>query len=79
VHLVFDLLQATERGQRRLVYRRAWFEVNVLVQEAKLHVARAHYVAAIRCFFTSDETKDRALAGAVSTNEPNVFAGVHLE
>jgi hypothetical protein len=79
VHLVLDLLQATERGQRRFVDCRAWFEVNVLVQEAQLNVARAHDVAAIRCFFTSDETKDRALAGAVSTNEPNVFAGVHLE
>jgi hypothetical protein len=48
VHLVFDLLQMAKCGECRLVDRRAWFEMNVLVQEAKLHVARAHHVAAIR-------------------------------
>ena len=79
VHLMFDLLQTAKRSQRRLVDRRAWFEVNVLVQQAQLHVPRAHNVATIRCFFTSDETKDRALAGAVSTDQSNVFAGVHLK
>ena len=79
VHLMFDLLQTTKRGERRLVDRRARFEMNVLVQQAQLHAARAHHVATIRCLFTSDEPKDRALAGAVSTYKSNVLAGVHLE
>ena len=48
VHLVFDLLQMTKRRERRLVDRRAGLEVNVLVQQAELHAARAHHVAAIR-------------------------------
>ena len=33
VHLMFDLLQAAKRSERRLVNRRAGFEVNVLVQQ----------------------------------------------
>ena len=58
---------------------RARLEVNVLVQQAQLHAARADHVAAIRCLITSDETEDRALAGAVSTYKSDVFSGVHLQ
>jgi hypothetical protein len=79
VHLVFDLLQPTKRSERRLVNRRAGLEVNVLVQQAQLHSARAHHVATIRCLITSDETKDRALAGAVSAYQSDVFARIHLQ
>lgn len=57
----------------------AGFEVNVLVQEAELDAARTHNIAAIRRLITSDETKDRALAGAVSTDESDVFARIHLQ
>jgi hypothetical protein len=52
--------------------------MNVLVQQAQLHAARANHVAAIGRLLTSDKTKDSALTGAVPTNKSNVFAGIHL-
>jgi hypothetical protein len=61
------------------VDRRARLEVHVLVQQAELHVTSAHDIAAIRSFITSDETKDRTLARAVSADEPNMFAGIYLQ
>jgi len=59
--------------------RRSRLEVNVLVQQAQLDATRADYVAAIRRLFTSDETKDRALSGAVSAYKSYVFSRVYLE
>lgn len=59
--------------------RRAGFEVNVLVQQAQLYAAGAHDVAAIRGFVVSDETEDRALAGAVSPDQSNVLSGIDLQ
>ena len=59
--------------------RRSRLEVNVLVQQTQLHATRAHHVAAIRGLFTSDETEDRALAGAVSAYKSYVFSRVHLQ
>jgi hypothetical protein len=76
---MFNLLQTAERRKRRLMDRRSGLEVNVLVQQAQLHAARADHVAAIRCLFTSDKAEDRALAGAVSTYKSDVFSGVHLQ
>jgi hypothetical protein len=61
------------------VDRRAGLEVNVLVQQAETHTTRTHDVATIGALFTSDETKDRALAGAVSTYESDVFTGIDLQ
>jgi hypothetical protein len=52
--------------------------MDVLVQEAQLHAARADDVAAIRCFIAPHETEDRALTGAVAADESGVFAGIHL-
>ena len=59
--------------------RRSRLEVYMLVQQAQLNTSRADYVATIRSLITSDETEDRALAGAVSTYKSNVFSGVHLQ
>jgi hypothetical protein len=53
--------------------------VNVLVQQTQFDSARAHDVTTIRGFITSDETKDRALTGAVATYQPNVIARIHLQ
>src|SRR5262249_34864671 len=78
VHLVFDLLQTSECGESRFMNGRAWFEVNVLVQQPEFYAARANHVTAISGFLSSNETKDGALAGAVATDEANVLAGVHL-
>src|SRR5215510_7245430 len=78
VHLVFDLLQTSERSESRLMNGRTRFEMNVLVQQAEFHSARANHVAAIGGFLGSDETKDGALAGAVATDKSDVLAGVHL-
>jgi len=58
---------------------RAGLEVDVLVQEPELHATRAYDVATIRRLIASDETKDRALAGAVAADEPNVLAPVDLQ
>jgi hypothetical protein len=78
VHLVLDLLETPEGRERRLMHRRTRFEVNVLVQEAQTKATRAHDVAAIRRLVTTDETKDRALAGAVSPYQSDVFSGIYL-
>jgi hypothetical protein len=78
VHLVLDLLETAEGRKRRLMYRRAGFEVNVLVQEAETQATRAHDVTAIRRLVAADETEDRALAGAVSTYKSDVFSGINL-
>ena len=52
--------------------------MNVLVQQAETKAAGAHYVAAIRRLVTTDETEDRALAGAVSPDKSYVFSGIYL-
>ena len=59
--------------------RRAGFEMYVLVQEAELYAACAHDVAAIGGFVVSDETKDRALAGAVPSDKSDVLSGIDLQ
>jgi len=59
--------------------RRTGFEVNMLVQQAQLQSTRTDHVATIRGLITSDETKDRALAGAVSTDESDVFSSIYLQ
>jgi adenylosuccinate lyase len=78
VHLVLDLLQPTKGSESRFVDCRTGFEVDVLVQQAELHVTGADDVAAIRSVIASDETKDRALASAVATDESDVLARVYL-
>ena len=50
----------------------------MLVQQAQTNAARAHDIAAIGRLITSDETEDRALAGAVSTDKSDVFSGIDL-
>jgi hypothetical protein len=52
--------------------------MNVLVQQTELHATSANHVAAIRRLLASDETKDRALARAVATDESDVLARVYL-
>jgi hypothetical protein len=79
VHLVLDLLETAKRSERRLMDRRAGLEVNVLVQQAEFHATGTHDVAAIRCLIASDETKDRALSGAVAADKTDVFTGIHLQ
>jgi hypothetical protein len=53
--------------------------VDVLVQQSQLHAARTDHLASISRFFTSDESEDRSLAGAVSPDEPHMFAGIDLQ
>jgi hypothetical protein len=48
MHLVFDLLQTSKGGKRRLMNGRTRLEVNVLVQQTKLHSARTYDVTTIR-------------------------------
>jgi hypothetical protein len=79
VHLMFDLLQTTESRERRLMDRRAGLEVHVLVQQTELYAAGANNVAAIRGVFTSDETEDGALAGAVSAYQSGVLSRINLQ
>ena len=59
--------------------RRTGLEVHVLVQQTQTHTTRTHDVATIGGLFASDETKDRALARAVSTYESDVFTGIDLQ
>jgi hypothetical protein len=76
---MFDLLQTTKRRQGRFMHRRSRLEMDVLVQQSELHSTRADHLASIRCLFTSDETEDRAFAGAVATDQSDVFAGIDLQ
>jgi hypothetical protein len=68
MHLVFDLLQTAERGERGFVNCRSLFEMDVLGQQPKLQTARAHHLAPVRSFFSGDQTEDRSLAGAIPAN-----------
>lgn len=61
------------------MYGRTGFEVNMLVQQAELQTTRAHNVAAIGRLVTSDESKDRALAGAIATHKSDVLAWIDLQ
>jgi len=79
VHLMFDLLQTSKCGERRLMNCRAGLEVNMLVQQTEFHSARAHDVATICRFITSDETKDRALTGAVAAYKSDVLTRIDLQ
>jgi hypothetical protein len=53
--------------------------VYVLVQQTQTHPTRTDHVATIRSLFTSNETEDRALAGAISTDKSDVFTGIDLQ
>src|ERR1700754_4633061 len=79
MHLMFDLLQTPEGCQRRFMNRRTGLEVNVLIQQTQFHSTSAHNISTIRRFITSDETKDRALTGAIAAYEPNVLTRIHLQ
>jgi hypothetical protein len=59
--------------------RRSGLEVYVLVQQAELKGARAHYVATIRYLIASDKTEDRTFSSAVSAYKSYVFSRVYLE
>src|SRR6185503_8168052 len=72
VHLVFDLLQPAKRRQRRLMHGRSRLEVHMLVQQAQLYATRTDHLAAIGRLLTSDQSKDRALPGAVAADKPDV-------
>ena len=74
VHLVLNLLETAESGERRLVDGRAWFEMNVLVQQPELNAARPDDVAAVGGFVKPDEAEDRALAGAVAADQSDLVA-----
>jgi hypothetical protein len=61
MHFVFDLLQVTERRQRRLVDSGTWFEMNMLREQAESNALGFDDVAAIRLLFVIDETEDGRL------------------
>jgi hypothetical protein len=79
VHLMLNLLQATERSEGRLMNSRAVFKLYVLVQESESNSFRAHDVASICGFFARHETKDGSFARTVATNETDVFTGIYLQ
>jgi hypothetical protein len=75
---MFNLLETAKRSQRRFMDRRARLEMYVLVQETQTNATRAHDIATICRLVISDETEDRALAGAVSADKSDVFSGIYL-
>ena len=79
VHLVFDLLQVTESGERRFVNGGAGFKVNVLRKQTQTRPTRTNHLTSVRRFFSVDETKDGCLAGAVASYQSHVFAGIYLQ
>ena len=58
---------------------RAGLEVNVLVQQTEFDSARTHDVTPVRRFIASDETKDRALTGAVAAHKSDVLTRIYLQ
>ncbi len=79
VHLVFDLLESSERGQSRLMHCGARLEMNMLREQAELQSACADNITAIRSLFTSDQTEDCGLARAVPADQAHMFAGINLQ
>ncbi len=79
VHLVFDLLQASEGGKRRFMHRRSFFKMNMLRQQTKFQSARAHNFAVIGRLLAGHEAKNCCLAGAISTDQTHMLAGIDLQ
>jgi len=79
VHLVLNLLQPAEGSQSRLMNRRSGFEVNMLVKPTKFDDAGTHHLATVSSLLSSHQPEDRALAGAISTDKADVFAGIDLQ
>ena len=53
--------------------------MNMLIQKTQADAARFYYVAAVRRFFCAYQSKDCALAGAISSYKSDMFAGVDLQ
>jgi hypothetical protein len=52
--------------------------VYVLSEQAEMTTS-AHQVSAVGSLFTAHQAKDRSLAGAVASDQPNVFARIYLQ
>jgi len=79
VHLVLNLLQVTKRRKRGFMNSRSRFKMYMLLKQSKFQALRSDYLALIGRFLAINEAKDRCLAGAIATYEPDVLAGVYLE
>ena len=53
--------------------------MNVLIQKTQTDASRFYYITVVRRFFSAYQSKDCALAGAISSYKPNMFSGVDLQ
>jgi hypothetical protein len=58
---------------------RSWFEVNMLIEQAKSNATCLYNFASIRRLFAANKSEDRALASTVSTYKSYVLARVDLK
>jgi hypothetical protein len=79
VHLVLDLLEASEGCERRFMDGHARLEIDVLFEQAEFESTRTHYVAAVGRLFAANQAKQGGLARAVAPDEADMLARVDLE
>jgi hypothetical protein len=79
VHLVFNLLQATERSQRRFMHRGSRFKMNMLREQTKADASRPNHIPTVRRLLPAYQAKNGCLAGTVASYESHVFAGINLQ
>jgi hypothetical protein len=53
--------------------------MNMLIQKTQPDASRFYYVTVVRRFFAAYESKDCALAGAISAYKSDMFTGVDLQ
>jgi hypothetical protein len=53
--------------------------MNMLIQKTQTDASRFYYVTVVRRFFGAHESKDCALAGAISSYQSDMFAGIDLK
>lgn len=78
-HLVLDIVYVLERGKCRRVHGLLPRKIHVLFEKAEFQPAHLHDLARVRCFSAREKVEQRRLAGTVSSDKADLFAGIHLE
>lgn len=78
-HLVLDIVNVLERGKCSGVHSLLPRKIDVLLEKAELQPAHLHDLAGIRCFAAGEKVEQRRLSGAISPDESDLLAGIHLK
>ena len=78
-HLSLDIVNVLESRECGSVDSLIPREIDVLFEKPKLQAPHLHDLAGVGRFAACQQIEERRLAGAVTSDEPDLFAGVHLE